>query len=161
MKSKLRLAIVFLNVLLVIVVTGIAAGMLYDLGDSMSLVLKLIFLIIIIGFPIFVIYGWLCIPKIEVKDDSISSSSIQHEKRVNFEDVKEVKPSKFLNRIYKIGDYYIIQSQDEIAIEIPLKIYSNEVDLTRYVESKITSQDAAATELELYPVKEKLDSTKN
>ncbi len=136
MRSKIKASLFAYHLFIILLVGGLSGGMLYDLGANIPLWSKIILIIILICYPPFVIYSYLKIPIIWVKENKIIEQSFQEKKEINFDDILEITPSKFLNKIYKIGIYYSIQSKDDLVINIPLKVYKNEMELLQQIETK-------------------------
>lgn len=139
MKSKLKKRQIVSYLLLLLLIEGLVGGFLYDLGSKMPFALQLTLIILLIGYPIFVVYTYLKIPAIELKEDRIVETAFKSRKEIRYSEISEIYPSKFFNKLYKIGTYYSIQSKDGRRIALPLKMYSNEKELIQQIERNVNS----------------------
>lgn len=142
MTSEIRKIYLIQYSFIIIIVCGLTAGMLYDLGHKMPLWVTISFWTIIVGFPIFTFYSYLKIPKITVTDNKIVSSNISNEIEIRINEIKSIDKDIFQNRIYSIGTYYIIKSTKNISLEIPQKIYKNETELIQNIKEKFNCIDS-------------------
>ncbi len=125
-KSEIRIVYVILHIFLIAIVCSLLSGMIYDLGATMPSWLYIFIWMLLIGYPLFTIYAYLCIPRITIDNDKISSKSIRHSIEMPINTINSVKDTAFKNRIYSIGQFCIIKSEGGNEVEIPYKLYKNE-----------------------------------
>jgi len=115
-----------------ILVTVLCGGMYYDLGHKFSLLWKILFLFIIIAYPVFVIVSFLAIPKIEIKGAYIYSTNVFSKKKLLLTQSKLSKNRRF----------YLIEDSICQVIKLPHKWYVNEKEILEAVSDQLSNMEA-------------------
>lgn len=137
MRSKIKLVQYLFPIFLIFLICGLCGGMLYDLGHKIPNWLKIIMGIILLFYPIFNMVSILSIPTIELKGDTISSTSFFKHQEMTFADIIEINEFNNRNKIYKIGKFYTIYSRKGEQIDIPYGVYRNELAILSFIKNHL------------------------
>lgn len=141
MKSKLKLSYVFLNYIFSsIIVLGLTGGMYYDLGPNFTLAWHIIFILILVLYPLFCLVTYLSIPRITITDKELASVSLFSKKSLLLEECKSAEKPEQVNKLYaRVGKQYVFSDKRGTRISIPHNIFSNEQELLDLLNSRLNS----------------------